>query len=221
MAYTPTTLNLNPGAPGSQVYFYRNSSDTMATVATAGYFTSGAGTAPTGSGPALTVGDLVYCLCSDGNFYLKASAVSATTGVATMQFAGGNLPIQTWATGTAAGDFWMKVGMYELASGVYGTGSRGVLPTPYPGAEVMVIKVDSGTIITHFDAGASGSGTAIDADNRGGTGVTYDGTARRINLVQRGDYFHVVGSSTSRWRIKALARNASDPYGGSIFFLGT
>lgn len=217
MAYTAGALHLGAGAPGELAYTYDAGSDTMAQVLVVGYFNN------KDDGLNLVAEDLIYCHCTDGYMWLKVASVVAATGVVTTQYAGGNLPIQTFATGTAAGDFGLKVGYYEIGTSVYGTGTRAVLPVPYPGAEVRVVKIDSGTTITHFDAGASASNISwVDGTVGGGTGVTYDGTARRMNLVQRGDQFHVVGSSTSRWRIQSYFYHASAvSEGGSVFFLGT
>ena len=214
MAFDPTNLQLNPVAPGSNTYVYRSTSETMATVAAASYFDFGPETAPR-----LVANDLVYCMCSDGNFWLKVFSASDTTGIAVTHFAGGNLPIQTWATGTAAGDFYLSVGYYEVGSEI-ATGSRAVLPTPYPGAEVYVRRTDSGTLARSFDAGASASDVSVGLG--GGTDVTYDGTNRRISLVQEGDYFHVVGTSTSRWRIVGQSINASAiSENASVWMAGT
>lgn len=216
MAFSATALQTRAGAPGALLYTYATSSDTMATVLASGYFQN------VTYNTNFVAGDLIYCICSDGNMWVKVSSVTASTGAVVVQHAGGQLPIQTFATGSAAGDFGMKVGYYEIGTSVYGTGTRAVLPVPYPGAQVVVVKIDSGTTITHFDAGASASNISWVDGTGGGTAVTFDGTARRMNLVQRGDQFHVIGSSTSRWRIQNYFYHASAvSEGGSVFFLGT
>jgi hypothetical protein len=227
MAFDATALYLGaPGAPGSNTYFYRTS-DTQATVIAASYFDYGPNTAPR-----LVAGDLVFCICSDGSMWLRVFSASDTTGICIMQFKGGNLPVQTWATGTAAGDFGMSVGYYEVAgSGTAGglaSGSRGVLPAPYPGAEVMVRRISSGTLAQTFDAGASGTGTdagnwVVGLNTYGiATAVTYDGTNRMIRLTQEGDYFHVRADSTSRWRLVGHAINASAvSENASVWLVGT
>jgi hypothetical protein len=194
MAYTAGNLHLRAGAPGDLTYTYDAGSDAMATVATAGYFNN------TDDDLNLTVDDLIWCQCTDGNMWQRVSAISS--GSVTTQFAGGNLPIQTPATGTAAAlGAAMSVGQYEIGSAI-ATASRLVLPTPYPGAEVLVRKTDSGTMTFFLDAGGSATG--------GATGVTYDSVGnRRFVLQQEGEMFHVVGSSTSRWRIKQAQTHAS------------
>jgi hypothetical protein len=231
MAFDASALYLGaPGAPGANTFFYRTT-DTMATVLpqnAAGYFDYGPQTAPR-----LVAGDLVFAVCSDGNMWLKVASTSDTTGICVMQFAGGNLPVRTWATGTAAGDFPMLVGYYEVGTSI-ATGTRGTLPVPYPGAEIFVRKNDSGTELIAFDAGASAAdnGLALSASGGatgGGTGVTYDGTNREIVLSFEGEYFHVRGTSTSRWRlVQAFYIATSDgcasvipQEGGSRFLKGT
>ena len=211
MAFSAANLYLGAGVPTQATYFYRSTSETMATVLAASYFDFGPNTAPR-----LQADDLVFCMCSDGNMWVKIYSASDTTGICVTQYAGGNLPINTWATGTAAGDFGMLVGYYEVAgSGTAGglaSGSRGILPVPYPGAEVLVRRISSATLAQQFYAGASASDiswVSDGADAGGGTGVTFDGTNRIIQLKQEGDYFHVVGTSTSRWRLVGQSINAS------------
>ena len=213
MAFGASNLHLSPVAPGSNVYWYRTS-DTMAAVLDIngdGYFDNGPDAAPK-----LAVDDLVYAICTDGKMWLKVSAVGATTGIVTVQYYGGNLPIRTWATGTAAGDFGMSPGFYEVGTTV-STSSRGVMPVPYPGAELKVQKIDSGTQGHEFDAGASASNISwVDGTVGGGTGVTLDGTNRRITLRMEGENFHVVGSSTSRWRLMGLSLQSTGDGCGSV-----
>jgi hypothetical protein len=219
MAYTASNLFLHSNAPGDMKYVYDAGDDTMLTVITSAYFDDGPNAAPK-----LAAGDLIYCKCADGNMWLKVSGVVASTGVASCYFAGGDLPVRTWATGTAAGDFPMRVGYYEVGTSV-ATGTRGWLPTPYPGAVVQVQKIDSGTEQFAFDAGASGSDVsygASDAAAGGGTAVTYDGTNRRIVLRAEGEGFRVRATSTSRWRIEYLNHHASAiSEGASVVMPGT
>jgi hypothetical protein len=202
MAYTAGNLHLRAGAPGDLTYTYDAGSDSMATVATAGYFNN------TDDDLNLTVDDLVWCQCTDGNMWLRVASISS--GSVTAQFAGGNLPLQTFSTGTAAALNTLAVGYYEVGTSV-ATASRNVLPTPYAGAEVHVTKQDSGTQVFHFDAGGSGA-----------TGVTYDGSNRRIILRQEGESFHVVGTSATRWRIMNINHHASAiSQGASVVMPGT
>ena len=213
MALNTANLQLSDaGTPGHATYFYRTT-DTMATVIAAAYFDYGPN-----AGPRFQANDLVFCLCSDGNMWVKIYSASDSTGICVTQYAGGDLPIQTWATGTAAGDFGLSVGYYEVSSATaesYATGSRAVLPVPYPGAEVLVRKVGSGTLAKEFYAGASDSGTnagnwVVGMNTYGGaTSITFDGTNRIISLVREADYFHVVGTSNTRWRILAQEISAS------------
>lgn len=213
MAYTAGNLHLRAGAPGDLTYTHDAGSDSMATVLTAGYFNN------SDDDLNLTVDDLIWSQCSDGNFWHRVSAISS--GSVTTQFAGGNLPIRTPATGTAVARASMEVGYYEVGSATAAgdcTASRYVLPAPYPGAEVQVRRTDSGTLVRHFDAG--GSDTAA-----GETGPVFDGVGnRRIALFREGDGFHVVASSTTRWNLRGMDfRTASDTSvtGASTFLIGT
>src|SRR5688572_17383238 len=92
MAYTAGALHLRPGAPGEYSYSYDAGSDSMATVAAAGYFNN------TDDSLNLVAEDLIKCQCVDGNMVLKVASISS--GAVTCQHAGGNLPIATHATGT-------------------------------------------------------------------------------------------------------------------------
>lgn len=218
MAYTAGNLHLRAGAPGDLSYTYDAGSDALATVATAGYFNN------TDDDLNLTVDDLIWVQASDGNAWFRVSAISS--GSVTLQFAGGNLPIQTFATGTAGAITKLSVGYYEVSSTI-ATATRAVLPTPYPGAEVMAVYAASGSggHSISFDAGASASNVSV--GNGGGTGVVYDQSGhRRIRLSRIGESFHVVGTSTSRWRIQSLSyratgASASAGGGGSAVLLGT
>ena len=210
MAYTAGNLHLRAGAPGDLTYTYDATSDTLATVVAAGYFNND------DDDLNLVADDLIFVQATDGNCWLRVSAVSS--GSVTTQFAGGNLPIQSMpATGTAVAlaAAMAGVGQYEIGTSI-GTATRFALPTPYPGLEIRVQKMDSGSEIFAFDAGGSGA-TDI-----------YIGNAtisqqRRIQLQTEGDMFHVVGVSTSRYRLAGYNINASSvaPAGGSVFLPGT
>ena len=107
-----------------------------------------------------------------------------------------------------------------------------VLPTPYPGAEVLLVVTGTGSggHSLSVDAGASASNVSLDADDAvggGGTGVVFNAAnIRRIRLSRTGESLHVVGTSTSRWRIQNLnyrstGASASAGGGGSKVLLGT
>ena len=201
MAYTAGSLHLRAGAPGDQVYKYDAGSDTMATVVAVGYFNN------TDDNLNLTVDDLINCDCTDGYVLLKVASISS--GAVTTQRIDGNLPIRTWATGTgAAADQALSHGFYEIGTQI-SSATAGWLPAPYPGAEVVVRKIGSGTQPMEVDAGS------------GDTAITFDGTNRRITLAFEGEGFHLVGSSTSRWRImnlnitRATLQQASDVVTGT------
>ena len=198
MAFTNANLHLHPGAVGDLPYDYDAGSDTMATVATAGYFNN------TDDDINLQAEDRIWCQCSDGNLWLRVSSVSS--GSVTTQFAGGNLPVVELGTNTntatsgASAELAQPVvvGIYEEGT-LHSTASRYVLDTPYPGAEVVVRRDNSASVLHSFDAGGSGA-----------TGITFDSVGnRRISLGIEGDFFHVVGVSTTRWRIKSAYTGGS------------
>lgn len=204
MAFNSANLHLQPGAVGDMYYLYDAGDDSMLTVAASGYFNN------TDDNINLAAEDLIWCQCTDGNFFLRVSSVSS--GAVTTQFAGGNLPINTFATGTAAelsGSVF--VGFMEFGATV-STASRVVLPTPYPGAEFLAVRIGSATAQIEFDAGGSGA-TAIVFDAIGN---------RRISTRYEGEWFHVVGSSTTRWRIQGMnwmSSGSEDLGGGASQFI--
>jgi hypothetical protein len=183
MAYTAGNLHLRAGAPGDLTYTYDAGSDTLAEILVAGYFNN------TDDDLVLTVDDLIFVQATDGNMWVRVGSISS--GSVTCQFAGGNLPPQTPATGTGASDARLLVGHYEIASAV-STASHYYLPTPYAGAEVMVRRDGSVNTDQHYDCGGA---TTITLDSRGN---------RRIKLAVEGDAFHVVGVSATRWRIMSM-----------------
>ena len=189
MAYTAGNLHLRAGAPGSVFYHYNatttGASDALAELLVAGYFNN------TDDDLNLTVGDTIWCRCTDGYMNVTVSAVAS--GSVTCQFAGGDLPSNTGGSGTGACDARLLVGQYELASATgAGTSTHWFLPTPYPGAEVSVRMDASMTTARNFDCGGA---TTVLLDARGN---------RRIRMNVEGDSFHVVGVSTTRWRIKSM-----------------
>jgi hypothetical protein len=182
MAFDVTNLHLDPRAVGDLQYMYDAGSDTMATVIASGYFNN------KDDAVNLAAEDLVWCQCSDGNMWLRVSSVVASTGVVTTQFAGGNLPINS-AVGTASGS--ISMGYTEKNSG---TASAHTLPTPYPGAEVIVFKTGTATAGQSFVTDA----TTVTLNEQGD---------RTITLHEEGEGFHLVGSSTTRWRIRQFVHS--------------
>ena len=215
MAFTNANLHSRPGAAGSLQYTYVTTSDAMATVLAAGYFHN------TTYSTNFVFGDQIFAICTDGSFLLKVASLSS--GSVTCQFVTGNLPVGTFGTATAAECGSMPaIGFYEAGTSIC-TATRYVLPTPYAGAEIIVRRIDSGTEAIAFDAGASAGATLA---NYGGTGLTYDATLNlRIVTRYEGDYFHLVGKSTTRWRIRGYHFGSSGSEdlggGGSAFFPGT
>jgi len=192
MAYTEGALHLRAGAPGELMYTYDAGSDSMFTVATAGYFNN------TDDSLNLVAEDLIFCDCTDGNMWLRVASISS--GSVTTNWCGGDLPTLTPATGTsdALGGGFTTAGYAEYGTSLNGTATRFVLPTPYKGCVIHVQKVDAGTQEAEFDAGGSGA-----------TSITYDGSNRRILLRNEGEGFRVRATSTTRWRIEYLNHHAS------------
>lgn len=204
MAFTNANLHLRAGAPGDLTYTYDAGSDTLATCLASGFFNN------TDDNINLTAEDLIFVQATDGNCWLRVSSVSS--GTVTTQWAGGNLPIGSPGTSSASAVKTLLVSHNEVGTSIT-KATRFVLPTVYAGAEVIVRKDDSGSAGIQFDAGGSGA-----------TGVTYDSVGNRvITLKTEGEGFHVVGASSSRWRIYNLNTNASAvaPEGGSVALGGT
>ena len=174
----------------------------------------------------LAAGDHIYVKATDGNAMFRVKSIHATNGSVVCEWAGGSLPVQTYATGTEAALAKAIAGYYEVGTSI-ATATRVVLPTPYVDAVVHVMKIGSGTQAVEFDAGASASDVSYAASGTsagagGGTGVTYDGTVRRITLKAATEWFRVRATSTTRWRIEGIGYNASAvSEGGSVVFLGT
>lgn len=203
MAYTAGNLHLRAGAPGSMYYHYdattAGASDTLAEIIVAGYFDNG------DDDLNLVVGDTIWCRCTDGNMNVVVASISSDA--VTCQFAGGDLPTNIGGSGTGACDARLLVGQYELGSATgVGTSTHWMLPTPYPGAEVKVRLDCSMTTSRFFDCGGA---TTVTLDRRGN---------RRISLSHEADSFHVVGVSTTRWRILDLKFQGTD--GEASFFNG-
>ena len=210
MAYTAGNLHLLAGAPGDLSYTYDAAADTQATVTVAGYFNN------TDDDLNLTVDDLIWCQCADGNMWLRVSAISS--GSVTMQFAGGSVPIQASASGVTT-RVALVVGHYVLGS-AHGTSTRYVLPAPYAGAEVIVQR------------GSGSGGHSIDIDAGTNTAVGFGATTiavagrRTIRLARSLEGFHVRASGTTRWdmvsiQYSATGASASAGGGASNFYNAT
>lgn len=182
MAYSSGNLSLLTGAPGDLVYKYDSGSDTMATVITAGYFNNA------DDNLNLVVDDRIMVDATDGNMWVKVSAVSS--GSVTVQFAGGDLPINSVAGATSGA---LSMGYTEIASA---TGSAFTLPTPYAGAHVIMNYTGSATNSRSFITDA----TAVTLNNTGN---------RTITTNYEGENFHLVGGSTTRWHIYSMSNPAS------------
>ena len=178
MAFSSSSLHLAGVAGGYKIYTYVTT-DSLADVLVASYVTF----------PGLVANDRIHVVASDGNMWVKVSSVDAN-GVATLHFAGGDLPVNT-AVGTASGS--VLIGYTEKNSG---TASAHVLPDPYPGARVTVFKTGTATAGQTFVTSA----TTVTLNTHGD---------RTIQLNWEGEGFTLRGSSTTRWRIEQLVSFAS------------
>jgi hypothetical protein len=181
MAYASNTLvNISGGPPGSSVYHHDAGDDTMATVAAAGYFNN------TDDNLNLAVDDMIVSTCSDGDMMLKVSAVSS--GSVTTQRVGNE---GEWNGAFGSASVTIGYGVSELT----GTATNFLLPAPYPGAKVTVIK--SGTADASAVFVTDATSTTLDAAGD-----------RNIGVDAQYENFSLLGVSTSRWVV----------VGGSGFF---
>lgn len=133
MAYASDTLVLRSGAPGSLTYYHDAGSDTMATVFTAGYFNN------SDDDLNMTVDDMIFSQCTDGDFWHKVSSLSS--GSVTTQMVSGEGPWQgDFSTGAATPT--IPMGVNEMGTG---TCTSYLTPTPYPGAKLTIHQSGSAT----------------------------------------------------------------------------
>ena len=176
MAYTLNTLVANASAaPGNQQYYHDAGADTMATVMTAGYFNN------TDDNLNLAADDVIFSVCSDGDVWMRVSAVSS--GSVTVQTVGGlgpnNGDVSTATSGTKIG-----VGINEIGTG---TCTAWTTATTYPGARLSLSL--SGT--TTGPVTVSTSGVTFNA--KGDTTFTFSGVA--------GGSVELYGVSITQWVI--------------------
>ncbi len=180
MAYAANTLVLNASAaPGNAVYYHDAGSDTMATVIASGYFNN------SDDDLNLTVDDLIFSQCTDGDIWHKVSALSS--GSVTTQMVSGEGPYNG-VKGTAS--ISLSVGITELGTG---TATAFALPTPYPGAKVTVMQM--GTLARTVEVSTSG----VTLNGQGNTTVLF--------TADEGETTTFLGVSLTRW---ALIQNSSD-----------
>lgn len=178
MAYTAGNLSLRPGAPGELFYYYDAGSDTMATVAVAGYFNN------TDDNLNLAVDDCIFCQCTDGDLWVRVSAISS--GSVTVQAMSLDGP---WhgVIGSVSASITVP-GITELGTGTATAHSLG--GAPYIGAKVTITK--SGT--------ATGGVTIV----TNATTVTIDAAGdRTITMNGKGQSVTLLGVSTTRWVVVA------------------
>lgn len=170
---TANLVNLVGAAPGSGLFHYDAGSDTMATVATAGYFNN------TDDNVNLAVDDVILAICSDGDMLLKVGSVSS--GSVTTYRVGNH---GEWNGAFGSASVTIGYGISELT----GTATNFLLPAPYPGAEITVIKT-----------GTSDASQVFVTDS---TSTTLDDAGdRNIGVDAQFESFTILGVSTTRWVI--------------------
>lgn len=175
MAFVNTNLHLLGHGGDNKVYYLDAVADTMVTVAAVGYINN------SDDDVRLAVDDVIFAQCNDGDFWLRVSAVAAAGDVTwqPMSFEGPSRGV----LGSASAALLM--GVNEIGTG---TGSAFVLPTPFIGAKITVVKTGSATAGESFITDAAG--------------VTLDSAGdRTITLDAEGDNFTLLGISTTRWVI--------------------
>lgn len=179
MAYTAGNLaQIASGANGSLIFYYDAGSDSMATVAASGYFNN------SDDALNLTVDDVILAQCTDGDMWLRVSALSSgSVTTQSMSFEG------PW-NGVLATAAALSVGITELGTG---TGTAWTLPTPYAGAKVTVVQ--SGTLVRTITTDATG----VTLDSVGNTILTF--------TVDEGEATQFLGISATRW---VLIANSAD-----------
>ncbi len=178
MAFNNATLSLIGHGRDNKLFIHDASSDTMATVATAGYFNN------KDDDIRLAVDDLVMSLCGDGDFLQRVSAVDSSTGSVTTQPTSMNGPWRG-VIGSASGSITVP-GISELGTG---TASAHVLSAaPYPGARVTIVQCGSATTGISVATNA----TTVTINGQGDRTITFDGEGQNVTLL---------GVSTTRWAI--------------------
>ncbi len=149
-----------------------NSSDTLATMNTAGYYNN------TDDLIRMSVGDIVIVRASDAYATLQVTAVSS--GSVTTKILDRTVNLDTGATSANL-----------TASGLTQFGATAAatftLDAPFKGAEKVLFCTDAGTGVT--------------LTVTSGTAVTFDGTNSNLTFNAAGECVTLVGQSTTRWLI--------------------
>lgn len=174
MAFDSSNLVLLASGPNGQLlYAYEAGSDSMATVAAAGYFNN------SDDDLNLTVNDKIEAACSDGDVTLRVESLSSGS-VTTTPLGDG-----PYRGDVSAANATLAFGFSEIGSG---TGSTFTLPTPVVGAKVRVQY--------------NGTATAVREVVTSATGVTINAQGdRTIPLDSEGHWIELKAVSTTRWAI--------------------
>lgn len=188
MAFTNTDLVLIATGPnGNLVYYHDAGSDTMATVAAAGYYNN------TDDTINLSVDDVIFAQCNDGDVWLRVSAISSgSVTTQPMSFEGpwnGSLV----ATATASNKSKITVpGVTEIGSG---TASKYTLSAaPYIGAKVTIVFGGTSTKARTITTNA----TTVTLNGKGHRTLT-----KAVGANTPGKGVTLLGVSTTRWVILA------------------
>lgn len=178
MAYTSANLaNLVGAAPGNGVYFYDGGSDTMATVAAAGYFDND-------NNLLFAVDDLIFCQCSDGDIWIRVGSISS--GAVTANVVSGEGP---WngVIGASVGTVTVP-GITEIGTGT--ATAHTMSAAPFIGARVVVTQMGTATggitVVT--------SSVGVSVNPQGNRTISFTGQGQSVTLL---------GVSTTRWVVTA------------------
>lgn len=167
---TANLVNLYSGPQGSGVYHYDAGSDTMATVAAAGYFNN------TDDNQNLAADDTLICACADGDMFLRVVSVSSgSVTTMPMSFEG------PWNGTFGSASVEVPLGINEDN----GTASTYTLAAPVIGQKLQIYKstTSSGHVFT-----TDSTGTTLNA--AGDRTITLDAVDTSIELL---------GVSATRW----------------------
>ena len=174
MAYTAGKLSLLSQGGTHRRYVYDAQSDSMATVAAAGYFNNDDDSLK------LISEDTILCLCSDGDMELRFAS-EGTAGAITTQMM--TQAFGPWNGVIGSASAAISVGLTEIGTG---TGTAFTLPTPYIGA--LVTLMQTGTATGGRTVAVSSSGVTLSA-----AGLT------TLTLLGQGENAQLLGISATRW----------------------
>lgn len=160
---------------GKKMYYYDATTDTMATVSAAGFFNNLTGA------QRITVDDVIFCQCSDGDVWLRAAVVNDSTGTSSAGV------VYTSVVGGVGDGPWNGVigtaSLATLVPGIYeigtGTASAHSIAAP-PRIGDVITLIQTGTATGGVTVVTSSAGVTIDA--AGDRTVTFNAKGQSITL---------------------------------------